>query len=737
MKSLQCDSPSGRQQPRGSDENSDPPPCTQWNSLLHVAMQVCRKHGFVKDRVTLVTPSEFLQIVQLCQAQVHKRMGKGFKTDNSTISTLAQTMLSRKRERAIAKVHSVLHDKDDKDMSELATSEQDLLDRTTGFSESSDVLPAGVSNDTKPPCDHKNFQSVTPAKAIMGQKNEDEDGKMDESLTTEVLQEYDSFLANSNHIDAVDVLQNFLSELLKPDSEAHADVSSCSFPLEGVDCLDPLQKLIVKQLASQRANREEGTHTAQSQECVVTSTTKDRTVKAGAMWPDTDTQGMEDSRFESGDQVTESDMLEEVVGELYHSYLQLLVNTRSELALARVFNSPDRGLTHQAFTHLKHLAAAKNMSLYQTAVSIITQLRLGGSGYAPDPRNKLLEYVKGLSALSDLMSTLQEVLEDTECVRSSVLRVVGMVRKNLTACKSQRYRREMVEGVGGQIQRGLEAVVRELQGNGLLVSPDKPACQGGSLTSRRPRRVLLHYLDRRAVDLWSSPLCPPHHAWLQDVPFGPHTPSRFPCVLSQFRSPAADCTSSPVSRKGQQKETAQRKRKMMVVSTNLVPAESDQPLIQRCTKRLSDTVIVLPSKTIMHPAESRAASLHPAQDSSDFSGKENLRSMVDGPPHKRPKKAAGSKSSRNSNTRSSSNSNTKSSNKSNIPPTSPNTCQSLVAAAAATATGESGEKKGQTEARSSQPSKRASKAAPAGKKCRRRLLSPLKGQRSITSFFRL
>ena len=52
------------------------------------------------------------------------------------------------------------------------------------------------------------------------------------------------------------------------------------------------------------------------------------------------------------------------------------------------------------------------------ATSVIIQLRLGGRGYAPDPNSKLLEHVKGLGLLTDLMSKLQQLLEDTECVRS-------------------------------------------------------------------------------------------------------------------------------------------------------------------------------------------------------------------------------------------------------------------------------------------------------------------------------
>lgn len=39
------------------------------------------------------------------------------------------------------------------------------------------------------------------------------------------------------------------------------------------------------------------------------------------------------------------------------------------MALARVLNSPHRGLDHMAFTHLKRYARLKNMPMYQVGVT--------------------------------------------------------------------------------------------------------------------------------------------------------------------------------------------------------------------------------------------------------------------------------------------------------------------------------------------------------------------------------
>ena len=56
---------------------------------------------------------------------------------------------------------------------------------------------------------------------------------------------------------------------------------------------------------------------------------------------------------------------------VYLSYLELVINSRSELALARVINVPERELTHTAFTELKHAAKQKNMTMYQVHIYYI------------------------------------------------------------------------------------------------------------------------------------------------------------------------------------------------------------------------------------------------------------------------------------------------------------------------------------------------------------------------------
>ncbi|NP_001387813.1 PCNA-interacting partner isoform 43 [Homo sapiens] len=46
------------------------------------------------------------------------------------------------------------------------------------------------------------------------------------------------------------------------------------------------------------------------------------------------------------------------------SYLNLLVNSKNDLAVAYILNIPDRGLGREAFTDLKHAAREKQMSIF-------------------------------------------------------------------------------------------------------------------------------------------------------------------------------------------------------------------------------------------------------------------------------------------------------------------------------------------------------------------------------------
>ncbi|XP_064235983.1 PCNA-interacting partner isoform X3 [Aotus nancymaae] len=92
------------------------------------------------------------------------------------------------------------------------------------------------------------------------------------------------------------------------------------------------------------------------------------------------------------------------------SYLNLLVNSKNDLAVAHILNIPDRGLGREAFTDLKHAAREKQMSIFLVATSFIRTIELGGKGYAPPPSDPLRTHVKGLSNFISFIDKLDEIL---------------------------------------------------------------------------------------------------------------------------------------------------------------------------------------------------------------------------------------------------------------------------------------------------------------------------------------
>ncbi|XP_031561210.1 PCNA-interacting partner-like isoform X2 [Actinia tenebrosa] len=106
------------------------------------------------------------------------------------------------------------------------------------------------------------------------------------------------------------------------------------------------------------------------------------------------------------------------------SYLQLLLNSRDELALARVINTPDRELGVRKFTKIKRLAREKNMSMYQMVTSFILQIRLGGKSYAPSTENPLWLMTKGLGDFVSFFQKLQNILEEEPDAKSAVTKIL-------------------------------------------------------------------------------------------------------------------------------------------------------------------------------------------------------------------------------------------------------------------------------------------------------------------------
>jgi len=161
-------------------------------------------------------------------------------------------------------------------------------------------------------------------------------------------------------------------------------------------------------------------------------------------------------------------------------------------------------------------------------------------------------------------------------------------------CKSNRFPRSAVDHVAGEVHQALSALVKEANKH---ASPVRADSEGGSVLGRRCLRIIQTYLDVSA--LVTSPLS---YQLMRDVRFSTQTPTRFPCLLSQFKSP---CVSSPENEdlvEEIQENTSQQTNKTMsqqFVSNALVVSDCAQELL--LTPNSLKSIEVVPSKTIAQP----------------------------------------------------------------------------------------------------------------------------------------
>ncbi|XP_054430427.1 PCNA-interacting partner isoform X8 [Pteronotus mesoamericanus] len=125
---------------------------------------------------------------------------------------------------------------------------------------------------------------------------------------------------------------------------------------------------------------------------------------------------------------------------IIYSYLNLLVNSKDDLALAHILNVPDRGLGREAFTDLKHAAQEKQMSIFLVATSFVRTIQLGGKGYAPSPSDPLRTHIKGLSNFINFIDKLDEILGEISNPRSPI-----QVNNSLVKPLRERLHRSMEE----------------------------------------------------------------------------------------------------------------------------------------------------------------------------------------------------------------------------------------------------------------------------------------------------
>ena len=84
------------------------------------------------------------------------------------------------------------------------------------------------------------------------------------------------------------------------------------------------------------------------------------------------------TEFASGSTQSSSSRTVDYCRDHFDGYLRLLVNSRDELALARVLSGPLGPLSQVAFTSIRREAEKTSMPMYQMALSYVQRVKLGG-----------------------------------------------------------------------------------------------------------------------------------------------------------------------------------------------------------------------------------------------------------------------------------------------------------------------------------------------------------------------
>ncbi|XP_033645404.1 PCNA-interacting partner-like isoform X2 [Asterias rubens] len=232
---------------------------------------------------------------------------------------------------------------------------------------------------------------------------------------------------------------------------------------------------------------------------------------------------------------------EVLVHQVFLSFLGLLVNSRDELSLARCLSYSPTGLDHKGFTALKNLAKLKNMSMYQTAVSYITKLRLGGRSYAPGNEGAFLgDNVKSLSEFVTNVQKLQVLLEEVPDTRLSINKILVSVKALLCKCRGSVFKTAAVEKVCQTFKSKFD-VLMTTYNQSSQTSPPKTANQGGSVLGRKTLKVIQTFLDQETT----RPTSHSAVTMLSDCILTQATPVRMPSLLAQFRSPEVIDQESP------------------------------------------------------------------------------------------------------------------------------------------------------------------------------------------------
>ncbi|XP_063303272.1 PCNA-interacting partner [Pelobates fuscus] len=203
----------------------------------------------------------------------------------------------------------------------------------------------------------------------------------------------------------------------------------------------------------------------------------------------------------------------ETLKRIFCGYLNLLVNSKNDIALAQVLNCPDRGLGREAFTDLKRKSRQNQMSLFLVATSFIRTLELGGKGYAPSESDPLRKHVKGLTHFVHFIDKLNEILGETKDTRTAGEMILSTIKTHLIKGRGSG---DPLSEAAADVAQDLDLRIKNLinfsyedgNGNTTGISPARPRIhainRGTASIDRETIKMLLLLLDEEAACLPSK-----------------------------------------------------------------------------------------------------------------------------------------------------------------------------------------------------------------------------------------
>ncbi|GCB61708.1 hypothetical protein scyTo_0007094 [Scyliorhinus torazame] len=241
--------------------------------------------------------------------------------------------------------------------------------------------------------------------------------------------------------------------------------------------------------------------------------------------------------------------LASVLRKLLCDYLNLLVNSKSDLALACIFNIPERGLGRAAFTDLRHTACSKQTSMYLAATSFIRCLELGGKSYAPSDNDPLMQHVKGLRDFVHFIDKLQEIMGETLDSSVAGQQILATIRRRLLKGRSSESpfylaAEEVSQELTVRINNAVDSLHKSTDEITTNISPARPKVHAinhaTAYGGRSTVKAFIALLDEEAANLPSNGKAELLYGTEQ------HTDMiGIPCMLTLFRSPKQSCGLSP------------------------------------------------------------------------------------------------------------------------------------------------------------------------------------------------